>query len=177
MQASALSQGQKPRYAEIISLCPSHAVAGRDCQGGNCCRMRLSCFTCPALVCSSKAPHASLSSPTRVLQAASTAVMGLVWLNSPCGFQGGGGEGKQWFLTRSSSSSAKASQACSPVWGLRNGMPLKSSWVAKLTSTPTYRNSLSPSKPGGGTLLEVLLKWKKNNIYIYIMLRKVSLFK
>lgn len=42
-------------------------------------------------------------------------------------------------------------------------MPLKSSRVAKLTSIPTYRNSLSPSKLEGGTLLEVLLKRKKNN--------------
>lgn len=42
-------------------------------------------------------------------------------------------------------------------------MPLKSSHVAKLTSIPTYRNSLSPSKLEGGTLLEVLFKRKKNN--------------
>lgn len=85
-------------------------------------------------------------------------------LNSCHGFRGGGGgEGKQHFLNLSSNNCAKARQTCSPIWGARNGMPLKSSHVAKLTSIPTYRNSLSPSKLEGGTLLEVLFKRKKNN--------------
>lgn len=81
--------------------------------------------------------------------------------NSCHGFQGGGGEGKQQFLNLSSNGSAKARQTCSPIWGARNGMLLKSSRVAKLTSIPTYRNSLSPSKLEGRTLLEVIFQRKK----------------
>lgn len=50
-------------------------------------------------------------------------------------------------------------------------MPLKSSHVAKVTSIPTYRNSLSSSKVEGGTLLEVLFKRKKKKCsekYLYL---------
>lgn len=86
-------------------------------------------------------------------------------------FQGEGCRGKQQFLNLSSNSSAKARQTCSPIWGARNGMPLKSSHVAKLMPIPTYRNSLSPSKLEEEHYLKYFLKEKK------IMLRKVFLFK
>lgn len=65
--------------------------------------------------------------------------------NSPHGFQGGGWGVKQQFLNLSSNSSAKARQTCSPIWGTRNCMPLKSSQVAKLMPIPTYRNNYPPS--------------------------------
>lgn len=74
--------------------------------------------------------------------------------NSPHGFQGGGWRGKQQFLNLSSNNSAKARQTCSPIWGARNGMPLKSSHVAKLTPIPIYRNSLSLSKLEEGHYLK-----------------------
>lgn len=51
---------------------------GRDYQGGNCWSMKLCCFVCSALVCSSKALCADFSSRTKVPQAHSSAGIRLV---------------------------------------------------------------------------------------------------
>lgn len=71
-----ITTGLGPTSSFSFALPRMHS--GRDYQGSNCQSMKLCCFVCSALVCSSKAPCADISSQTKVPQAHSSAGIGLV---------------------------------------------------------------------------------------------------
>lgn len=101
-----ITTGLGPTSSFSFALPRMHS--GRDYQGRNCQSMKLCCFV--SQLWSAPQRHRVPTSPLKQRYRRLTALQESGWwqLNSAHGFQGGGGEGKQQFLTLSSSSSAEA---------------------------------------------------------------------